>query len=162
MLVDKKTMNKNLNENNGLKIFVIFIGMLLWFPLTYYSFVFANWQTHFFIESNLLIKGVILFCIILIWISGIHKVVYSMFFVTLNHKYGDLLYSLTGISATLLAYYFYLNKHPIFYDSSYSLALLSTTSETLISKSLSLSIYISLIVIFTCNYCFFPVFNRKK
>ena len=156
-------MENNLTRSNDrLKLFVILIGILIWFPVAYFSYVFANWQTHFFIESNIFVKCIILLSIFIVWLSGVHKIIYAMFFVTLNHKYGDILYCLAGVVATILAYFLYLNNHPIFLDSSNIKALLSVSNENSISKALSLSSYISLMIIFICNYCLFPVFNRKK
>lgn len=152
---------ENSELSNSLKLFVIFIGMLLWFPLAYYSYVFANWLTHYSIDSHSIFKFIILILIYIIWITGVHKVVYAMFFVTMNHKYGDLLYCISGISATFTAYFLYLKKHPIIFDSNNSLALLTITNESIVSKSLTISIYLILMIIFVSNYCFFPLFNRK-
>lgn len=154
--------NNLVKSKNGLKLFVIFIGVLMWFSLAYYSYVFANWQMHFFIKSSIVVKCIILFFFFVIGLTGLHKIIYAMVFITLNHKYGNFLYSSAGILAGILAYFFYLNYYPIFYDSANVRALLSTTDENSISKALSLSSYIILMFIFISNYCFFPIFNRKK
>lgn len=155
-------MKESTKINNGLKLFVVLIGLLIWFPLAYYSYMFANWQAYYFIESSIIVKIIFLIIILLIWIIKIHKIFYAMFFVTMNYKYGNLLYCLTGMLATIAAYFSFLKNKPIYFNSEQTLSLLKTTDESLISKSITLSIYFCLMFIFITNYCFFPFFNKKS
>jgi hypothetical protein len=146
-------------KNDGLKYFVVLIGWILWFPLSYYSFIGIN--KFIYLAANIHLSILIIFLIILffVWLLQFHKVFLSLFFISFNIRWVKIVYCLLGLFAFILYYKGYNDLHPIFKNTS-NIAILQETNISTINKSFLGGIYLMLMLIFVPNYLLYPFISK--